>query len=181
MQWIKFFDRLFERASHICGLIAAGCFLLMLVNVFYDVVMRYLFNQVSIGMQELEWHLFAAVFLLGVPYALRTDGHVRVDVLYEGWSDRLKAIVNMVGAIAFVTPFSLLVMYFGFGFTVDAFNLMEGSGDPGGLPYRWIIKSLIPLSSLLILLSGLGMITQALRVLLLGEKYAESHAKEGLA
>jgi TRAP-type mannitol/chloroaromatic compound transport system permease small subunit len=65
--------------------------LLMIINVFYDVIMRYFFNDVSIGMQELEWHLFAAMFMFGIAYTLKEDGHVRVDIFYETMSARKKS------------------------------------------------------------------------------------------
>ena len=69
--------------SDILGKITAVLFILLLLNVFIDVVMRYLFNDVSIGMQELEWHLYATIFMLGIPYTLYKEGHVRVDIIYE--------------------------------------------------------------------------------------------------
>lgn len=153
---------------------------LLLLNVFYDVVMRYAFNDVSIGMQELEWHLFSCVFLLGTPYAMQRDGHVRVDIFYERWSDRTKAWVNIFGVVFFILPFTFLVSYFGHGFTIEAYEIGEGSGDPGGLPHRWIIKSLIPISFVLMGLASLGMITKAIKVLALGDSYT-SENKEHLS
>ena len=174
---LKALDNLFKKIANMCGVLACIAMLLMLLNVFYDVVMRYAFNDVSIGMQELEWHLFTAVFLLGTPYAMQRDGHVRVDIFYESWSDKRKAWINLLGAILFVFPFVLLVSYYGIAFAQDSFQMNEGSGDPGGLPYRWIIKSLIPVSFILIGLAALGMITKALLVLKGQETYRK--AEEG--
>ena len=91
--------------SEFLGKLSAALFLLLLVNVFYDVIMRYAFNNVSIGMQELEWHLFATIFLLGVPYTLLKEGHVRVDIIYErltpqrqAWSGDTLFINNFASA-----------------------------------------------------------------------------------
>ncbi len=173
-------DEFLGGVSNLCGVIATVAMLLMLVNVAFDVMMRYAFNDVSIGMQELEWHLFSLTFLLGVPFAMRRDGHVRVDIIYETRSDKTKAWINLVGVVLFVIPFSLLIAYYGHGFFMEAYELGEGSGDPGGLPYRWIVKSIIPLTAALTLVSGLAMFTQALRVMLLGETYSTEH-KESLA
>ncbi|WP_369600408.1 TRAP transporter small permease subunit [Hahella sp. SMD15-11] len=181
MRILLVLDKGFERATDLCGVLATSAFVLMLLNVFYDVVMRYAFNEVSIGMQELEWHLFSAVFLLGIPYALRVDGHVRVDVFYDRWTDRTKAWVNILGALGFLLPFAALIYWYGTGFVHEAWVLQEGSGDPGGLPYRYLVKALIPASAAFTALAGLGMITQALRVLLLGERYAHVNHQEGLA
>ncbi|WP_369808617.1 TRAP transporter small permease subunit, partial [Oleiphilus sp. HI0132] len=68
-------DTLFKSIARLCGVLSASAMLLLLINVFYDVVMRYGFNDVSIGMQELEWHLFSCVFLLGIPYAIQENAH----------------------------------------------------------------------------------------------------------
>ncbi|MEQ9545328.1 MAG: TRAP transporter small permease subunit [Marinobacter sp.] len=181
MRWIIKLDDGLAKLSTLCGWIACIALILMTLNVFYDVIARYVFNDVSIGMQEMEWHLYSVVFLLGIPYALRTDGHVRVDVLYTHWSDRTKAWVNLVGALIFVIPFAYLIGIYGYSFAVDSFQMGEGSGDPGGLPHRWIIKSLIPLSAFFIATSGLGMATHALRVMSGEKTYGESHGGEGLA
>ncbi len=164
-------DFFFSGITKLCGALACVAMILMLFNVFYDVVMRYVFNDVSIGMQELEWHLFAIVFLLGTPYAMQKDGHVRVDIFYEAWSDTKKAWINLLGAIFFILPFAGLVSYYGIDFSQDAYQMNEGSGDPGGLPHRWVIKSLIPISFFLMGIAALGMIIKALKVLILREPY----------
>ncbi len=127
--------------------------LLMILNVAYDVFMRYVFNNVSIGMQELEWHLFAGMFMFGIGYTLKEDAHVRVDILYDQLSQRSQAIVNIVGSFIFTIPFAVLIMYFGWSYALDAYQMGEGSGDPGGLPHRWIIRAVIPASSLFLILS----------------------------
>jgi TRAP-type mannitol/chloroaromatic compound transport system permease small subunit len=79
---IHLLEKILNGLGNLCSLLM----ILMILNVFYDVVMRYLFNDVSIAMQELEWHLFAAMFMLGVGYTLKEDGHVRVDIFYEKMS-----------------------------------------------------------------------------------------------
>ena len=165
------FYGLFKRISQLCGVLATAAMIVLLLNVFYDVVMRYAFNDVSIGMQELEWHLFSSMFLLGIPYAMQGNTHVRVDIFYDRWSDPHKAWVNLFGSFLFVLPFISIVAYYSISFAYEAYEMGEGSGDPGGLPYRWIIKSIIPASFILMGLASLGMITQALRVLVGHESY----------
>jgi len=167
--------------SKICGWIACVAMILMAANVFYDVVARYAFNNVSIAMQEMEWHLYSVVFLLGIPYALRTDGHVRVDVFYTNWSDKSKAWVNLIGAIIFVIPFAYLIGIYGYTFAVDSYNMGEGSGDPGGLPHRWVIKAVIPFTAVFIGTAGLNMATFAIRVLSGEKRYEVEHSGGGLA
>jgi len=173
MRLILTLDRFFAHITTLCGVLAGIAMVGLLLNVFIDVVMRYGFNDVSIGMQELEWHLFSCIFLLGTPYAMQQNGHVRVDIFYDHWADQKKAWVNLLGSIFFVLPFISLVTYYSVGFAYDAYDMGEGSGDPGGLPHRWIIKSLIPLSFFLMGVASLGMITQALRVIIGKERYPE--------
>jgi TRAP-type mannitol/chloroaromatic compound transport system permease small subunit len=139
--------------------------LLLIANVFYDVVARYVFNSVSIGMQEMEWHLYASMFLLGVSYAISTEGHVRVDLIYERLSPKRRAIIDLTGSLALLMPFTLMVFWFGIDFTWQAWDIDEGSGDPGGLPNRWIIKGMIPLSFLAMAISGLGMALRSINIL----------------
>ena len=165
-------DRSLAAVANCCGVLAAILFLAMLINVTYDVSARYAFNSVSVGMQELEWHLFSAAFLLAIPYAVQTDGHVRVDVFYERASERTKAFINLVGAIVFLLPFAILIVWYGVGFTGSAWSIGETSGDPGGLDHRWIIKSMIPISSALLALAGIGMITHGMLVLTGRAKYS---------
>ena len=158
-----------NKLSDACGILASVLFVLMLFNVFYDVVARYWLNQVSIGMQEMEWHLFAAMFLFAIPYTIRTDGNVRVDLIYEGLGKRGQALINLFGSLILLIPFVLLVAWFGIDFSYQAFDLGEGSGDPGGLPYRWIIKAMIPLSFLLMALSGVAVVIRSLKDLKQGD------------
>lgn len=150
-----FIQRVLKKTLDILGVICSFLVFLMLLNVFYDVLMRYLFNDVSIAMQELEWHLFAAMFMFGIAYTLKEDGHVRVDIIYSQLSDRYRAIVNIVSCTCFIIPLGCLLLYFGWGYTLDAYEIGEGSADPGGLPYRFIIRGVIPLSSCFLLLSAL--------------------------
>ncbi len=162
MRCLIYMERFFNRIGDFLGLISSILFLLLLLNVVYDVVMRYVFNDVSIAFQEMEWHLFSAVFLLGVPYAIKSGGHVRVDIFYERLSYRVKAIIDILGTLFFLLPFCLLVAWYGVDFAKESYALGETSGDPGGLPYRWIIKAVIPVSFLFMAVSGVGLLLNSL-------------------
>lgn len=163
--FLKRAEKAINRFSDALGKITALLFILLLLNVFYDVIMRYLFNDVSIGMQELEWHLYATIFLLGVPYAIFTEGHVRVDILYERLSVRKQAWIDLFGTLFLLLPFTILVAWYGIDFTKEAYELGERSGDPGGLPYRWIIKGVIPFAFSAMTISGLGLMLKSINIL----------------
>jgi len=151
-------ERALNRFSDILGFVSAILFILMLFNVFIDVVMRYAFNDVSIAMQEMEWHLFAAMFMLGVPYTLRAEGHVRVDLIFERVSEKAQAWIDIFGCLVLLFPFCLLVGYYGIDFAKEAYELGETSGDPGGLSHRWIIKAVIPFAFFSTAIAGLGLL-----------------------
>jgi TRAP-type mannitol/chloroaromatic compound transport system permease small subunit len=93
-----------------------------------------------------------------VGVALKDDGHVRVDFLYEKYSLKSKALVNIFGTVFFLLPLTLLVTFGSIDFVVDAFKLGEISGDPGGLTHRWIIKSMIPTAMIFLIFSAVGFV-----------------------
>lgn len=139
-------ERVFMRLNRIVGRILAALLVLMVFNVFYDVVMRYFLHNSSVGMQEMEWHLFAVIMLFGISVALLDESHVRVDFLYDRFSLLRKAKINIVGTVFFLIPLALLVFFGSLDFVKDAYVIREISEDPGGLPFRWLIKGMIPLS-----------------------------------
>ncbi len=156
---------LFDRFSDAMGWIAGVLNLLMLINVFYDAIMRYFFSTGSIALQETEWHLFAMVFLFGIAYGLKEDGHVRVDVLYDRFSARNKAIVNIAGTVLFLLPLSVLIIEGSVWYVQEAYSSGEISGDPGGLPYRWLIKLVIPASFVFLVVSAVGFIIHNINII----------------
>lgn len=118
-------EQVINSFSDLMGKISAFLFVVMLFNVFIDVVMRYVFNDVSIGMQELEWHLYAAVFMLGVSFTLRAGGHVRVDLIYERLSAKTKAMIDMLGCLILLFPFCALVAWYGVDLRASRLNSAE--------------------------------------------------------
>jgi len=157
-------EKFFDRFSDLMGWIAGILNLLMLVNVFYDSIMRYFFSSGSIALQEMEWHLFAMVFLFGIAYALKEDGHVRVDILYDRFSPRWKAIVNIGGVLLLLLPLSVLVIEGSIWYVTEAFNSAEISGDPGGLSHRWLIKLAIPASFVFLIISATGFVIHNINI-----------------
>jgi TRAP-type mannitol/chloroaromatic compound transport system permease small subunit len=119
-----------------------------------DVFLRYIFNFSSASLYELEWHFFAIIILLGSSITLQKDEHVRVDVFYNKLSGRNKEVVNLIGNVFFLLPFSMVIFYTSLPFVEDSLKILESSPDPGGLPYRFIIKSIIPFSFLLLVFQG---------------------------
>ncbi len=146
-------DTLNEWIGHAVAWVTVG----LVAVVFIDVVMRYAFNTSYVFTQELEWHLFAFVFLIGAGYTLLHDAHVRVDIIYQRLGSRARAWVNLLGVIFFLIPGCLMVIITSWKFVHNAWEVMESSPDPGGIPYRFIIKAALPVGFILLLLQGLSM------------------------
>ena len=127
-----------------------------------DVVMRYFFNASSDGVFELEWHIFAVIFLLGGAYTLKHDKHVRVDVFYSRFTEKQKAWVNLTGTLLFLLPFCLVVIDASFKFVENSYRFHESSPDPGGLPARFIIKSAITIGFILLLMQSISLIFKSI-------------------
>jgi TRAP-type mannitol/chloroaromatic compound transport system permease small subunit len=136
----------------------------MVLIIGYDVFMRYTFQIGSVALQELEWHLFAVVFLLGASYTLKHDAHVRVDIFYQSkhMSEVKRAWVDLLGTLLFLFPFCILIIVSSWDFVANSFAIAEGSPDPGGLPYRFILKAAIPLGFVLLLIQGAAIVLKSI-------------------
>lgn len=139
--------------------------LLLVLVTAYETGQRYLFRQASTALQELTWHIYSVLFLLGFAYTLKHDGHVRVDIFYDRMSPRVKALVNLFSMVFLLVPFCLLMIWLSWDWVVRAYEIGERSGDPGGLPARWVLKAMIPVGFGLLVLQGLGEIVRNLRAL----------------
>jgi TRAP-type mannitol/chloroaromatic compound transport system permease small subunit len=157
MKWLKRLSAGIDALNALVGRGTAWVSLGLVAVVFTDVVMRYAFRKSYVFNQELEWHLFAFIFLIGAGYTLLHDGHVRVDIIYQRLSFRGKAWVNLFGVILCLIPGCLIIIVTSLNFVLRAWQILEGSPDPGGIPYRFIVKSLIPIGFGLLLLQGVSL------------------------
>ena len=137
------------------GKISSWFSLALVLLISTDVLLRYVFNFSTAALYEMEWHLFAIIFLLASPYTLQKNKHVRVDVFYNNFSKRKKNIIDLIGNIIFLIPFSFIIFYTSLSFVEDSYSILESSPDPGGLPYRFIIKSIIPIAFFLLMIQGI--------------------------
>jgi tripartite ATP-independent transporter DctM subunit len=150
-----------DRTSKYAGYLAAILVVTLSLLVAYDAGMRYLFSAGSIALQEIEWHLFDVIFLLGLSYALKHDKHVRVDIFFERYSQNTRMIVQILSMLLLVLPFSLLFLNDALDMTMQSYLQNEVSSDPGGLAHRWLIKGMLVLSFILLILQALSEIVKA--------------------
>ncbi|WP_366938086.1 TRAP transporter large permease subunit [Sulfurovum sp.] len=150
-----------ERISKYSGYLAAILVVILSLLVAYDAAMRYLFSAGSIALQEVEWHLFDIIFLLGLSYALKHDKHVRVDIFFERYSPDTRAVVQILSMLLLLIPFSLLFLNDAFDMTYQSYVQHEVSSDPGGLANRWMIKAMLVVAFVLLLLQAISEILKA--------------------
>lgn len=143
---------------------------IMVLNVFLVVVLRYVFSIGFIWMQELYVWTHAAIFMLGASYALLHDEHVRIDLIYRTASARYKAWVNLLGSIMFALPLLGLLLLKSWPQVVRSFNTMEKSAEAGGLPGLFILKAVIPLFCILLGLQILSLMLRSIISLMTPKK-----------
>ena len=146
------------------GRIADWCVLLACLISAGNALVRYGFSFSSNAWLEIQWYLFAAMFMLGAPYTLRRNGHVRVDVIYGNLSPRLKLWVDLVGGILFLMPPVLIIGWMSWPLFYDSWRSGEVSSNAGGL-IRWPVKLLLPLGFGLLALQGLSEIIKRIAAL----------------
>jgi TRAP-type mannitol/chloroaromatic compound transport system permease small subunit len=149
------FDRALGFIVDTAGWVAALSGLALVLVVGGNVLLRYLFNSGSVAMQELEWHLVSPIALMGMAYGMRHGGHVRVDFLYERLGPRAQAIIDVFSAVLMAILGAALI-WFSIPYVEQSIMMGEGSPDPGGLPYRFILKAFIPIGFGLLLIQAIA-------------------------
>lgn len=140
-------DDVVDRVGQLSALAVAALVLVMASNV----LLRYGFSLGSVWAQELEWHLMSPIALIGAAYALRHGEHVRVDVLYAGFTARGKAVVDLLASVAGMA-ICVLVIQLSWRYVMQSYGQNEGSANPGGIPARYLLKAFIPAGFALLLL-----------------------------
>lgn len=138
------------------GETASWLWLVLVLVIVVQVALRYVLGIGSIALEELQWHIYGVGFLFGLGFCLQADRHVRIDVLAEQWSLRTKAWIELLGLTVFLLPFVVAIVYESSKFAITSWQFGEISQAPGGLPYRWIIKGVIPLGFTLLGLAALA-------------------------
>lgn len=155
LRWLS--DAL-HRISEITGALVSWLTLPMVVGTFVIVVLRYAFDVGWIWMQEGVVWLHALVFMLAAAYTLRHDEHVRVDIFYRRMPPRRKALVDVLGIALLLLPVSVFILSVSWDYVEVSWRIREGSREAGGLPYPFVplLKSAIPLASILLVIEGVA-------------------------
>lgn len=154
------FSRRVDRLIGWVGEAASLLWPVLVAVIVVQVVARYAFGQGSIAMEELQWHLYAIGFMLGISFTEVRERNVRIDVLAERFAPRTRLWIELVGIVGMLLTFSLASLWFALPYFWSSFQLAEVSAAAGGLPYRWFLKSFIVTAFALLALAGLGRLTR---------------------
>jgi TRAP-type mannitol/chloroaromatic compound transport system permease small subunit len=154
-----------DRAISAIGRTAAWCCLYAVLAEFAVVVLRYALGIGSIRLQESVLYAHPALFMLAAAWTLQIDGHVRVDILYAQAKPRTRAAIDLFGTLIFLLPFAAVLAKVSIPYVVRSWDILEGSRDAGGLPFVYLLKTLIPLFAVLIGLQGVAQAIRAALVL----------------
>lgn len=157
--------RIIDRTNALTGQAIAWLTLLMVIVTFLVVVLRYLFNTGWIAMQESITYMHALVFMLGAAYTYQRNGHVRVDIFYQRLSTKARAWIDLFGNLLLLIPFMTFIVYSSWHYVLASWALHEGSREAGGLPGVFLLKSVIPLTAIMLLLQAVSSSLQKLLVI----------------
>ncbi len=155
-----------EKILEFIGKIGAWLSLPLIAIIIFDIISRRFFVLGSTKLQEMEWHLHAALFLLALGYAYVKNSHVRIEVIRESFSTKLKAILEVIGVLFFILPYTGLIVYFGFDFVSRSFHMNEVSSALTGLSHRWVIKSFVPMGMAFLWLAGISVLCRNIAYLI---------------
>ncbi len=142
-----------DRALTAIGRLASWLWVVLLAVIVFNVTLRYVFGEGRIELEELQWHLNAAAFMLAIAYAYRVDAHIRIDLVSAKLRPRMQAWIELYGTLLLLLPFVAVVLVFAAPFVMHSFSASEVSPSPGGLPLRWLVKGVLPAAFLLLLVA----------------------------
>lgn len=167
-----------EKFSIYCGKLISWLTFLMVLVVFLIVIMRYGFSLGSIALQEAIIYLHGMVFLLAAGFTLQQDEHVRVDIFYNSMSHQRRAWVDLIGTLLFLFPFCIFLFSMSLEYVLSSWRINEGSGESGGLPGLYLLKSMILIMPVLMMLQGLAWILRCLLFLFFEDESPYISAKQ---
>jgi TRAP-type mannitol/chloroaromatic compound transport system permease small subunit len=167
-----------DRINRTVGKTIAWLALIMAVTQFVVVILRYVFAIGFIPMQESIWYQHGILFMVGAGYTLMHDGHVRIDIIYSTASPRTKALIDLFGSLVFLLPICILTFVLSWGYVSNSWRIFEGSTEVSGLPFIYLLKTMIWVFAFLVGIQAIALVARALRYLK-GETETYSASADG--
>ena len=152
--------------------------MLVMFTILVQVTLRYGFHAGEAWVDEFIWHLYA-FFMFGLSYAITTDSHIRVDIAHMRFTRRKQRIIEVLGIIFLIMPFTIIIFDHSVGWVHHSFVAKEFSENTTGLPYRWVVKSLLPISLVLIFIASLSELIKNVVILIHGEDLKNTDSGNG--
>ena len=179
MPFVAYLNRFVQRVVEVVAWLNVILIFLILTTV----ILRYGFHRNElllwwplVPMEELQWHIYSVPFMFGLAYAITNDTHIRIDIVRIRISKRYQHIFEILGILLLLMPCMIILFYFGIDYTVYAITHNEASQSAMGLPHRWIVKSVVPLSMLLIIIASVSRLIQ--EIILLRHLMKNNNSKE---
>ena len=138
---------------------------LLIFNILVQVTLRYAFGKGMVWLEELQWHFYGACIMFGISYGIVVNAHIRLDLLHNRFAPKKKEVVEFLGILFLLLPLVIILFIHGLDFVESALRVSERSESPLGLPYRWIIKSVVPISMFLIILDSVSRMVRSASIL----------------
>ncbi|RVU30444.1 TRAP transporter small permease subunit [Neptunomonas marina] len=158
-------DRFIQRI----GVTVAWCYVLLVLVIILQVILRKGFSNGLVALEELQWHLYAIGVMFGLSYAQTTNSHIRVDLFYSHFRAKTKHIIEILGILILVLPFVVIIFLHSLDFFYESYRINESSESPSGLPYLWAMKGVIPVTFGLLGLAVLSRLYRDVVLLFRGE------------
>ncbi len=127
--------------------------IILIVVIILQVVLRYGFGKGLVILEELQWHLYALGIMFGASYAMMMDSHIRVDIIHARLSQKWRNRWDLFGIVFLLLPFAIVVFHQSLDFVYESWRVNERSDAPLGLPWRWAIKGVIPITFALLIVA----------------------------
>tara|TARA_B100001245_G_C22781555_1_gene377369 strand:+ start:194 stop:826 length:633 start_codon:yes stop_codon:yes gene_type:complete len=152
--------------------------MLVMFTILVQVTLRYGFHAGEAWVDEFIWHLYA-FFMFGLSYAITTDSHIRVDIVHMKFTKKKQRIIEVLGIVFLIMPFTIIIFDHSVGWVHHSFMANEFSENTTGLPYRWVVKSLLPISLVLIFIASLSELIKNVVLLIHGENVTDNRSSDG--
>lgn len=160
-------SNILSRIAMLSGRVGAWAFFPLMLIIMLDVVMRRFFVIGSIRLQELEWHFHAILFLLCLGFAYLANAHVRIELISERLPERARVLIELLGVALLMLPLCWVLLTYSIDLVGRSYASGESSPHPSGLPYRWMIKAVMPIGFTILLASGVASLLRSI-ILLFG-------------
>jgi TRAP-type mannitol/chloroaromatic compound transport system permease small subunit len=154
-----------DRAILAIGNAGAWLIAVLIVAILIQVILRYVFQKSFVVLEEMQWHIYAVIIMLGLSYSFVKDSHIRLDILHSKFSKPTKEKIEIMGIVCFLWPMIFIFFIHSLPFVAESFRVGECSDAPMGLGYRWAIKSIIPLAFFLLFIASVSRLAQAVHYL----------------